>query len=156
MKISSKARNAIRLMVDLADNSKGGKPVTLKEVARRKGISKRYLENLATQLRIARLVLAISGRGGGYRLARAPEKITLAEVLDAIMGKMSIVECVSEPQICPRADKCPTRKIWVVLQEQILSLLDQYTVADLSEMGMDEGPFCQSAGLMNTLSCGED
>ena len=142
-------------MVDLADNSAGGKPVTLKAVALRKGISNRYLENLATQLRIARLVLAISGRGGGYRLARSADKITLAEILDAIMGRMSIAECIREPQICPRADKCPTRKVWVALQDQILAVLGQYSLADLSELGMDEGLFCQSAGLMQAPGCPE-
>lgn len=143
-------------MVDLADHADEGRPTKLREVAERKGISKRYLENLATQLRIARLVLAISGRGGGYRLARPAEKIKLGEILDAIMGRVSIVECVSSPQICPRADKCPTRKVWSALQKQILDLLSQYTLADLSEMGMEEGPFCQSAGLMLGPGCPEN
>ena len=131
-------------MIDLADHSQLREPIRLKEVAARQRISKRYLETVAAPLKNARLVLAVSGRGGGYRLVRPPEHIAVRDIIRAIMGEFNIVECVQTPEICPRSKVCPTRKVWQVLHDQIIEVLGQFTLADLSEQGLDESLLCQS------------
>ncbi len=153
MRISSKARNALRLMIDLADHCEPCEPIRLKEVADRQGISKRYLETVAVQLKNANLVLAISGRGGGYRLVKPPADISVGDIVRAIMGELNIVECVNTPEICPRSPVCPSRKVWQALHEQIVEVLGGYTLADLSEQDIDQDLFCQSSWSLNGRNC---
>ena len=113
-------------------------------MAARQGISKRYLETVAGPLKKARLLRALSGRGGGYRLARTPEKITVEEIIRAIMGEFNIVECVQSPDICPKSSVCPTRKVWVVLHDKIIEVLGGFSLSDLSEKNLDPDLVCQS------------
>jgi Rrf2 family transcriptional regulator, iron-sulfur cluster assembly transcription factor len=131
-------------MIDLADHGEPNQPVRLKEVAARQGISKRYLETVAAPLKKARLLIAVSGRGGGYRLVRSPEEISVGQIIRAIMGEFNIVECVQTPDICPKSPVCPTRKVWVTLHDKILEVLGGFSLADLSEMDLDADLLCHS------------
>ena len=133
MRISTRARYALRLMIDLADNHVRGTPVILRDVARRQRISRRYLEQLATSLRNARLVSAVQGRGGGYTLQRAPEQIEVVEIVSATIGPINVVQCVRSPELCPRSDDCPSRRMWVRINEQINDVFSAVTLADLRE-----------------------
>jgi len=106
-------------MVDLAQHYADG-PIPLAEIAKRQDLSAKYLEQLAG------LIRSVRGRRGGYMLARKPEKISVGEIVETLEGKLSVVDCVLEPELCYRAVECPTRDIWVgmtdVLKEQLFSL----------------------------------
>lgn len=120
-------------MIDLADNGKQGRPVILKDIAARQQISKRYLEQLATALKNVNLVAATTGRGGGYTLPRSPDEITVTEIVRASIGDINVVGCVANPSLCTRAEGCPSREMWVRLNEAIHSVLESVSLADLQE-----------------------
>lgn len=132
MKISTRARYAMRFMIDLAANGAGG-PVILRDAAKRQQISKRYLEQVAVTLRNANLVHSIQGRGGGYALPRPPQDILVSEIMRAMMGPINIVGCVVNPQICERSKDCPSRTLWHRVNESIKEVLESVTLAELSE-----------------------
>ncbi len=133
MKLSTRARYALRMMIDLADHADSEKPIVLRDIAERQQISKRYLEQLAISLKNAHLLTVTTGRGGGYALRRDPADITVREVVEAAIGPIAVVDCVSDPDGCGRSKECPSRNLWVELNEQILATLDRYSLLDLSE-----------------------
>jgi len=135
MKISTRARYAMRFMIDLAANGAGG-PVILRDVARRQQISKRYLEQVAVTLRNANLVHSVQGRGGGYALPRPAKDIFVSEIMRATMGPINVVGCVVNPQICERSKACPSRTLWQRVNESIRGVLESVTLAELSEDGL--------------------
>jgi len=120
-------------MIDLADHESEDGPVILRDVADRQQISKRYLEQLATSLRNARLVETVQGRGGGYSLARPSAEIRVGEIIAATIGPINIVHCVLSPESCGRAGDCPSRGMWVRVNERINEVFDSVTLADLRE-----------------------
>jgi Rrf2 family protein len=134
MKIATRARYALRLMIDIASNMAQGGPVKLRDVARRQRISKRYLEQLVMTQKNADLVSALSGRGGGYSLTKRPEDIQVGEVIAASIGAINVVGCVERPEICPRSADCPSRVMWCRVNEKINGVFDSVTLADLLEL----------------------
>jgi len=132
MKISTRPRYALRLMLDVSRNSKDGTPVHLSEIASRNRLSKGYLEQLVVSLKNAGLLRGISGRSGGYRLAKAPEEITLLEIFESTIGPINLVECVKNPAECLQADDCECRVLWDLLNHRITKVLADYTLKDLS------------------------
>ncbi|MFH1129939.1 MAG: Rrf2 family transcriptional regulator [Pseudomonadota bacterium] len=133
MKISTRARYALRFMIDLASHSPSESPVVLGDIAKRQHISKRYLEQLATNLKNAKLVMASTGRGGGYTLRRAPQDIRVGEIIRATIGEINLLECVANASLCFRSEQCPSRKMWVRLTEQINEIVDSFTLAEVCE-----------------------
>ncbi|MGN0822626.1 MAG: RrF2 family transcriptional regulator [Candidatus Gallimonas sp.] len=130
MKISTKGRYALRLMVDLAEHD--GSFVTLKDAAERQGISKKYLEQIVPTLNKANLLLANRGFQGGYRLARAPEQYTVGEILRLTEGSVAPVACLEGDTVnCDRAAFCPTLPVWQGLQKVIDEYLDGITLRDV-------------------------
>ena len=130
MRLSTKGRYAARLMQELAlEYGKG--PVLLKEVAERQEISEKYLGHLISPLKAAGLINSTRGAHGGYTLAKAPEDITLAEVVQAVEGNLSLVECVSSPEVCSRVEVCVTRDIWSQLSEKMMEILKSITLQDM-------------------------
>jgi len=125
MRLSTRGRYGTRLMVDLAQHYANG-PVPLAEIAKRQDLSAKYLEQLIILLKGAGLIRSVRGRRGGYMLARKPEEISVGEIVETLEGKLSVVDCVSEPELCYRAIECPTRYIWVrmtdMLKKQLFSL----------------------------------
>ncbi len=125
MRLSTRGRYGTRLMVDLAQHYADG-PVPLAEIAKRQDLSAKYLEQLIILLRGAGLIRSVRGRRGGYMLARNPEAISVGEIVETLEGKLSVVDCVLEPELCYRATECPTREIWVgmtdMLKQQLFSL----------------------------------
>ena len=142
MKISTRARYALRLMIDLASKKGVEGPTALRDVAERQQISKRYLEQLATSLKNANLVTTLQGRGGGYVLARPAEEITVDEIIEASIGRIEIVHCVGSTERCARSRSCPSRAMWVKVNDQINDVFRCVTLADLRENGDSTGLPC--------------
>ena len=131
MKISTRGRYALRLMVELALNQDGD-PVRIKDVAERQEISAKYLEQIVSVLVKARFVRSIRGPQGGYRLTRKPEEYCVGDIIRLIEGDMAPVSCLEdEENRCPRQAGCVTLRIWKELDEAIRGVLDKYTLADL-------------------------
>jgi Rrf2 family cysteine metabolism transcriptional repressor len=132
MKLSTKGRYAMRAMLDLAKHYGEG-PVLLKDVARREDISERYLEHLFLSLKAAGLVNSVRGAHGGFALSRPPGDIKLMEIMLVCEGQMSLVECVTDPDMCSRSPRCATRDVWTELKNAMEKVLDSQTLEDLVE-----------------------
>lgn len=133
MKISTKGRYALRLMLDLALNDTE-KPVRIKEIACRQGISDKYLEQIISVLNKARFVRSIRGPQGGYLLTKKPEEYTVGMILRLTEGSMAPVDCVDEDvTMCDRMDSCATSIVWRRLNTAISDVIDNITLADLVE-----------------------
>lgn len=143
MKISTRARYALRLMIDLA-GAEGGHLTALRDVAERQQISKRYLEQLATSLKNANLVTTLQGRGGGYALARPAEEISIADIIAASIGRIEVVHCVLSPGACERSGQCPSRCMWVRVNDRINEVFESVTLAELRENGNGGDLLCSS------------
>jgi Rrf2 family cysteine metabolism transcriptional repressor len=135
MKLSTRARYALRVMLDVARHGGGEMPVPLAAVAIRTDLSHGYLEQLAMGLRRARLLKGVSGRKGGYRLAASTSDIKVSEVIEASIGPVCIVACVRDPSICKRAPRCETRALYCLVNRRIAEALDALTLADLLDPG---------------------
>jgi len=132
MQLSTKARYAARALVELALKY-GQEPVKLKDIASRQEISLKYLEQVMFPLRISGYVKTRKGSQGGYVLARPPEEINMYDVIQTVEGSLSPVDCVDNPELCHRVDKCVTRRVWVGLKEAIHNELSNTTLAELAE-----------------------
>lgn len=140
MKISTRGRYALRLMLDLA-LSDSEKPVRVKEIAERQEISEKYLEQIISILNKAGYVRSVRGPQGGYFLAKRPEEYTVGMILRLTEGSLCPVECVEEGADCPRKDDCVSFYVWRQLDEAIRGVVDRLTLEDLvnwsQELGQD-------------------
>ena len=134
MRLSTVSRYGSRAMVELAVCQEKGKSRTnLRKIADRQEVSYRYLEQIMLKLRARGLVRSIRGSGGGFALARPASQITFAEVVDALEGRISVVECTGDSSICHRSSFCVTREVWGELADAIDSRLSALTIEDLAE-----------------------
>ena len=140
MNISTKGRYAIRALSHLSESyrKKDNKPISIKEISTREHISNRYLENIFVKLRKAGIVLSLKGEKGGFKLARAPEKISLAQVLNAVENEMAPSKCVINIKACDRTGKCGIRKIWVGLHKHINTYLDKTSLKEIENMHLEK------------------
>lgn len=132
LKLSTKGRYGVRLMIDLAQ-AFGKGPIALSEVAKRQEISEKYLEHLIVPLKRAKLIRSSRGARGGYLLIRPPDRITLKEIVTAVEGPVCIVECTQRPTICKRSKNCLTREVWKELSVKISEMLSSLTLQKLIE-----------------------
>ncbi len=131
MKISTKGRYALRMMLDLAENQKDGF-VSLKEIADRQNISKKYLEQIIPMLNQSDILRANRGYQGGYRLAKSPDKYTVGEILRITEGSLAPVACLEhDPVECARSENCLTLPVWQGLYRVIHEYLDSITLQDI-------------------------
>lgn len=130
MRLSSKTRYAVRALIDLAINYKG-KPILIKDIAKRQRISVRYLENIFTVLRAGGILNSNKGLGGGFYLKKVPEHINMLDVVNLLEGGVSLVECVDSNIICNISKKCVTRNVWSNLNDVIKKNLASVTLEDL-------------------------
>ncbi|MBO4491297.1 MAG: Rrf2 family transcriptional regulator [Lentisphaeria bacterium] len=130
MKISTKGRYGLRILIDLATHDPE-KPRMLKDIARSQQISEKYISRLVIDLRRAKLVRSVRGVYGGFHLAKLPEQITLLEVLETMEGPISVVDCVRSPEKCKRQTLCPARGIWMDLNNGIRELTSKITLDDI-------------------------
>lgn len=131
MKISTKGRYAVRVMLDLAWNDTG-ECVKVKDIAARQGISEKYLEQIMAILHKSGYVRSIRGAQGGYRLTRPPEDCTVGQILRLTEGSMAPVVCLEEDAaVCGRRETCETLEVWKELYQAINDVIDHVTIADL-------------------------
>ena len=138
MKISTKGRYALRLMLDIALYSKN-KPVSIKEISKRQGISDKYLEQIISVLNSAGYVRSIRGPQGGYLLTREPQEYTVGMILKLTEGSLAPVICVEDDASpCDNMGCCPTVEIWKRLNNAINDVVENITLADLIEWSKKE------------------
>lgn len=131
MIVSTKGKNAVKLMLDLAQHN-DGEPVPLKDTAARYGISLKYLEQTAAAMNKAGLIQSVKGNQGGYLLRYAPERYTMKDILTAAEGSISPTDCVGErAKCCPNSRSCITFRLWTRLDDAISKTLEDITLADL-------------------------
>lgn len=131
MRLSTKGRYAVTAMMDLAIHDKIG-PVTLAEISQCQGISLSYLEQLFAKLRKDSLVEGVRGPGGGYRLARPSDQISIAQIILAVDEKMDITRCRGQED-CQDGERCLTHELWNELSQQLHDFLDGITLADFAD-----------------------
>lgn len=131
MKMSTKGRYAVMAMIDIAQDTSGG-PVSLAAIADRQDISQEYLEQLFAKLRRAGLVESSRGPGGGYRLARAADLITMAEVITAADEPLRVTRCDGDAvDGCVRGERCCAHDLWSSLGRQMMYFLSSVTLDDV-------------------------
>ena len=139
MRISTKGRYALRLLLDLAEH-RGDGFVSLKEIAERQGISKKYLEQIIPILNKTNVLRTNRGAQGGYMLARNPDKYTVGEILRLTEGSLAPVACLEqEENFCERREECATLPVWQGLFDVINEYLDGITLQDILDQEHAKG-----------------
>ena len=134
MMISTRGRYALRVMIDLAEHNDGGY-IAMKAVAERQGVSLKYLEKILPLLVSGGLVEGVHGKGGGYRLTRAPEDYRIREILVLTEGDLAPVACLgADVEPCSRTAECRTLPLWNELNRRISEYLDSVTLAELMKV----------------------
>ena len=129
--ISTKGRYAIRIMLDIAQNDDGSY-IPLKDIAERQDLSKKYLEIIAKELVAGGLLIGASGKGGGYRLSRDPDKYTIGEILELMEGTLSPVICLTDKKYkCNRKKKCNTLPMWQEFDKLVHDFFHGKKLSDL-------------------------
>ena len=132
MKVSTKGRYALRLMVDLGIHGSDNKYISLKDISSRQNISIKYLEQIVTPLHRAGLVRSVRGAQGGYRLSRDPANYTAGEILRAIEGSFAPIACLeTEVNECDHYKVCPTVGFWEGMYKVISDYVDSVTLKQL-------------------------
>ncbi len=133
MRITSKGEYGIRAMLELAIHYGQG-PISISAIAKKQEISEHYLEHLFASLRDAGLITSFRGAHGGYELARAPEEISIGDIIRVLEGPIAPMDCVAkDPVFCTRMGNCATRVLWKKLQTSMEKVLESTTLAWLYE-----------------------
>jgi Rrf2 family transcriptional regulator, iron-sulfur cluster assembly transcription factor len=130
MKLSAKSRYGTRLMLDMAQHYQDG-PIHLATVAKRQGISVKYLEQIIIPLKKANYVKSVRGPKGGHTLAKPPSEITVGEIVALLEDSASLAVCSDNPLICERSSDCATRYLWQEAARAMFDKLQSITLADL-------------------------
>ena len=130
MKISTKGRYGTRAMVDIGEYYGKG-PVSLRQLAERQCISVKYMEQIVPLLKASGLIRSTRGSHGGYVLAKEPHEISLRDIVQALEGSWSLVDCLEDDTLCNRTKECVTYEVWHDIQEAIYKILDSTTLADI-------------------------
>ena len=139
MKISTKGRYALRLMLDIALNGSEN-PVRIRDIASRQEVSDKYLEQIVSVLNKAGMVKSIRGPQGGYHLVKSPEEYTVGSILRLTEGSLAPVSCLEfDVNDCPRQEECLTLPLWEKLNDAIKGVVDKYTLADILEWQKEKG-----------------
>jgi len=119
-------------MLELALH-KGNGPMMMQTIAENQHVSRKYLDTIFASLKNAKLIISRRGVGGGHLLAKEPDQILIGDILRAVEGPLSLVDCIDSPEICDRTDSCATMEIWADIGKAIESVIDHITLADLVE-----------------------
>ena len=129
--ISTKGRYGLRVMIDLAEQN-DDKYIPLKDIAARQDISKKYLEIIVKELVNGKLLVGVSGKGGGYKLCRDPNDIPVGEIIELMEGSLSPVACLMEPNNeCPRKDQCETLPLWTEYEKLVHDFFYSKSLEDI-------------------------
>jgi len=132
LKLSTKTRYGLRAMIELA-MAEPGEPLEMSTIAQRQKLSRKYLHALLSTLKDAGLTESVRGAKGGYRLARPASEIHISEIYEILEGRLSVVDCVAEPECCKEEPACRTAPLWKRLNAALVDVLYQTTLADLSQ-----------------------
>lgn len=139
MKISTKGRYALRLMLDLAIRDTG-EPVRIRDIAARQEISEKYLEQIISVLNKAGYVRSVRGPQGGYHLMKEPAQYTVGMILRLTEGSLAPVACLDgDVNTCERQENCVTLRLWQMLNQAVSDVVDRITLADLVEWHEQKG-----------------
>jgi len=130
MKLTTRSRYGTRMILDMAINGQNG-PVRIKDIAARQGVSVKYLEKLVRELKDAGLVRSRRGPRGGHELDKPLDAISVGDIVRALEGDLSLVECGDAAGPCPRSAECLTRGVWMEAAQAMHEKLDSITLADL-------------------------
>lgn len=131
MKISTKGRYALRMLIELAEQQDNGF-IALKDIAAKQDISKKYLEQIIPILNRSGILMTNRGYQGGYKLAKAPGEITIGEILRNTEGSLAPVACLEQtPNQCERCNECITLPVWIGLEKVVNEYLDGITLQDI-------------------------
>ena len=137
MRISTKGRYALRLMLDIAMNVAEGKPVRVKDIAKRQEVSGKYLEQIVSVLPKAGCLRSIRGPQGGYLLTKHPDEYTVGMILRLTEGSLSPVDCLEEgAPVCNRMDSCTTILLWRKLVDAMRGVVDLVTLQVLVDWSL--------------------
>lgn len=141
MKISTRGRYAIRVMLDLAEHNTG-EFIPLMDIAKRQEISEKYLESIVAALSKNGFVRAQRGKGGGYQLVKAPADYSIGSILKVTEGSLAPVACLEgEVNTCERANECKTLKMWEDFHKMVQDYFDKISLQDLIGDGEDVGSY---------------
>ncbi|MGD9609574.1 MAG: Rrf2 family transcriptional regulator [Desulfovibrionaceae bacterium] len=132
MQLTTRSRYGLRMLLDIALHGEDG-PVRIQDIAKRRNISVKYLEQLIRALKKAGFIQSKRGPKGGHVLATPPDQIKIGDVVRALESRPELTECVGNPDICIIANECVTRQIWLRATESIFRELDAIRLADLLE-----------------------
>lgn len=132
MRLSTKGRYGVRLMMELASHF-GKKALALKDISAKQGISQKYLWQLIVPLKAAGFINSTRGPRGGYHLAKPPSKINLKEIVSALEGSLYPSACVEDTSVCARCNICATRDVWKKVGEKINEVLEEITLEKIIE-----------------------
>lgn len=132
MKLTTKTRYGVRLLLDLAQHQDKG-PIQMSKISIRQNVSVKYLEQIIRLLKQAKFVNSIRGPKGGHMLAKRPKEITLGDITRLFEGQTELVDCISNPEKCPMSDDCLIRPAWQRATQALYRELDSITIADLLE-----------------------
>ena len=130
MRINTKIRYAVRMMVEMAKYGYGS-PVAMHDVAGRSSLPKMYLSQLAAPLKSAGLIKSYWGNRGGYVLNRPASQISLLEIIEAVDGPIALLDCVADSKMCKRSRSCEAIDVWRAINDTIVTTLRRYSLADL-------------------------
>lgn len=133
MRLSTRSRYGVRMVLDIALNGDDG-PVRIGDIAKRQGISMKYLEKLIRILKQAGYIKSKRGPKGGHSLARPLQEITVGEVVRVLEGQSALTACVEDEKACQTCDNaadCLTRELWTEASEAMFAKLDSYTLAEV-------------------------
>ena len=131
MRVSTKGRYALRIMIDLALNN-NGEYIPLKDISARQGITIKYMEQIIPQLNKAGYLKSLRGNRGGYRLAKTPDKYIAGDILRVMEGSLATVACLDYDEVdCERSNNCSTLKFWNGLKETVNNYVNSFTLADI-------------------------
>ncbi|MEI8120961.1 MAG: Rrf2 family transcriptional regulator [bacterium] len=132
MKISTKGRYGLRVLLDIATHQENG-PVILRDIAKRQRISEKYLWQVINPMKSAGFVNSSRGAKGGYMLAKGSSEITLLDVISVLEGPVCVVDCVDEPATCDRSSVCVARAVWSRVEDSIKATMKGITLKQLVE-----------------------
>lgn len=141
MKISTRGRYGLRILMDLAQNDTET-PRMISDICKSQNLSRKYIGRLIIPLCRAGLVVSRRGAKGGYLLNCDPKEVSLLEILEIMEGKVSVVSCVSCPQRCKRAKTCVARDIWVEINNKIRSVFESLTLQQILDHHLGQNDFC--------------